>query len=308
MHLPAVYIIVLNFNGSRWLKGCFEALRGTGYANLKVLLVDNASTDDSLKIMEDHFPEFEVFRAESNLGFSEGNNIGIRKALDESADYVVLLNPDTRVTPGWLDKIIEVGEENPHIGVLGAVQLSYDSEDFNTWTRTAFPRLLDILADTESAPPWISVEWVEGACMAVKREVLEKIGLLDPIYFAFYEEIDFCRRASCSGYEIALVPRSRIHHHRGGSWQANAVISRERDYRCDRSQFIFNMTDPRKSLFSNLKQYLITLATKVKSTAQALSAGRAIDLFKMQIDLLANAGGIFRKWRSERRNYRIAIK
>ena len=112
MRLPAVYIIVLNFNGSKWLKGCFEALRCTGYANLKVLLVDNASTDDSLKIMEDHFPEFEVFRAESNLGFSEGNNIGIRKALDESADYVVLLNPDTRVTPGWLDKIIEVGEEN----------------------------------------------------------------------------------------------------------------------------------------------------------------------------------------------------
>lgn len=301
MERPLAYVVVLNYNAGAWLRACFEALAETRYPNLGILMVDNASTDSSLNIMAEHHPGIEVIRAGANLGFSEGNNIGIRRALDKGADYVVLLNPDTRVAPEWLDRMVEAGESDPRIGILGAVQLDYESEGFNSWTLSAFPGLIAELGDPEHAPEWIPVEWVEGACMAVKREVFDRIGMLDAIYFAFYEEIDFCRRAKVCGYEVALVPRSRIRHYRGGSWRANASISRERDYRCDRSQFIFNMTDPRRTALANIKQYLVTLGTKAKAVAAGASSLGPLDLCRMQFDLLTHGRAIYRKWRAERR-------
>jgi GT2 family glycosyltransferase len=157
----------------------------------------------------------------------------------------------------------------------------------------------------ESFPKsWLPVEWVEGACFAIKREVIETIGMLDPIYFAFYEEIDFCRRAVCAGYRTAVVPRSRIHHFRGGSWRANSTIQRERDYRCDRSQFIFVLTDPRRTLTTNFGWYLITLGTKVKEAAREFSPIKFWNLLRIQFDLLGNLPGILAKWRREQRSFR----
>lgn len=304
MNQPLVYVIILNFNGSRWLQSCLQSLCATEYANFKTVLVDNASTDDSVELVRQHFPEIELIANSANLGFSEGNNVAIRKALTESADYVVLLNPDTKVTPRWLSELITVGEQEKEVGILGAVQLTYDGEEFNTWTTTALSEHL-VELQSETARDWIPVEWVEGACFAIKREVIEHIGLLDPIYFAFYEEIDFCRRAAHQGYKTAIVPRSRIHHFRGGSWEANATIKRQRDYRCDRSQFIYNLTDPRRSLATNFGWYLQTLLTKTKDAALAFSLPKAWDLARIQFDLLRNVGTIWRKWRRERRASKI---
>jgi hypothetical protein len=123
---------------------------------------------------------------------------------------------------------------------------------------------------------------------------------LDPIYFAFYEEIDLCRRAACRGYQTALVPRSLIHHYRGGSWQADQELRREREYRCDRSQLIYNLTDPRRSVPGNLYWYLVTLATKGRGLIGDFSAPRAGDLLRMQLDVISNLGTLFGKWRRER--------
>lgn len=324
---PLVYVIVLNFNGSRWLAACLESLRATEYTNFKTLLVDNASTDDGVELVRQNFPEVELIINPANLGFSDGNNVGIRAALNAGADYVVLLNPDTKVTPRWLSELIAIGEDEREVGILGAVQLAYDSDEFNSWTTTALSsHLLEnrinkigsgftgtghpVNPEKKSCPScfeernWIPVEWVEGACFAIKREVIETVGLLDPIYFAFYEEIDFCRRAACDGYKTAMVPRSRIHHFRGGSWTATPAIKRERDYRCDRSQFIFALTDPRRSLAANFGWYLITLGTKAKEAAREFSLPKVWNLVRIQADLLVNLRGIIGKWRHERRNFR----
>ena len=297
---PLVYIVILNYNGEKWVNICLESLIRTNYDNFKILFVDNASNDNSIELAKKFLPQIELIINPSNLGFSEGNNRGIRVALANSADYIVLLNPDTKVEPEWLASLVEVGECHQEIGILGSVQLNYDDDGFNSWTKTALPQLLDELEKPDSSREWIPVEWVEGACFVVKRRVFEKIGLLDPIYFAFYEEIDFCRRAACQAYQVALVSRSRVHHYRGGSWQANQKTRRERDYRCDRSQFIFNLTDPRKSFFSNLSGYLITLATKVKGLQSDFSLTRTWDLLRIQSDVLVNSGKLVDKWRRER--------
>jgi len=297
---PLVYIVILNYNGKRWLEPCLRSLLSTDYGNFKVVLVDNASIDGSVKLVKNLFPEVEIIINPSNYGFSEGNNIGIRKALAEKAGYLVLLNPDTWVEPSWLAHMVDVAESEPTVGILGPVQLNYMDSDFNSWTRTALLPHLDKLRIPEQAGDWIAVEWVEGSCFVVKKDVFEAIGLLDPIYFAFYEEIDFCRRAVCRGYQTALVPRSRIHHYRGGSWQANQRLACEREYRCDRSQFIYNMTDPRKTLFANFYCYLLTLAVKAKVLLQDFSVIGAWKLIRMQIDVLGISGKLLSKWRRER--------
>lgn len=300
MSQPLVYIVILNFNGDRWLENCLGSLGSTSYDNYRILLVDNASTDGSVELVGRRFPQIRLIANRTNLGFSEGNNAGIREALADGAEYIVLLNPDTEVEPDWLSNLIAVGESDLRIGILGAVQLKYRQSGFNSWTESALSGHLDELKDPETARSWIPVEWVEGACLAAKREVYEKVGLLDPIYFAFYEEIDFCRRAACAGYKIALAPRSRIHHYRGGSWRANPEIERERDYRCNRSQFIYNLTDPRKTLLGNLRLYLVTLGTKGKELLANFSPARAWDLLRTQLDLLSSAGRLWDKWRRER--------
>ena len=300
MPRPLVYIIVLNYNCLRWLEACFDALLGADYPNFRIMLVDNASSDGSVQMARDRYPQVEVIVNPANYGFSEGNNVGIREALANNADYVVLLNPDTKVEPQWLRQLITVGAAQTEAGILGAVQLEYDGAEFNEWTKTAMRKMLDELKRPESARDWIPVEWVEGACFAVKRKVFEDVGLLDPIYFAFYEEIDFCRRAESHGYRIALVPRSRVRHYRGGIWEANSAIKRERDYRCDRSQFIYASTDPRSSIFRNLWRYFVTLGVKSKDAAQSFSLIRLFDLIRIQLDLILISGSIAGKWRRDR--------
>jgi len=297
---PLVYIIVLNYNGRRWLEACFDALLATDYPNFRVTLVDNASNDGSVQMARDRYPQVEVIVNPANDGFSEGNNVGIRAALANNADYVVLLNPDTKVEPGWLQELIAAGETNARVGILGAVQLEYAGAEFNSWTKAVMRQFLDELKRPESARDRIEVEWVEGSCFAVKRKVFEEIGLLDPIYFAFFEEIDFCRRAASHGYTIAIVPRSRVRHYRGGSWEANPAIKRERDYRCDRSQFIYASTDPRISFSRNLWRYFMTLGVKFKEAARSLSLIRLCDLVRIQLDLLLTSVAIAGKWRRDR--------
>jgi GT2 family glycosyltransferase len=304
---PLVYVVILNYNGKNWLEPCLRSLLSTNYRNFKVILVDNASIDGSVELVKHLFPEIEIIINPSNYGFSEGNNIGIRKALSENAGYLVLLNPDTWVEPSWLARMVDVGESEPTVGILGPVQLNYMDGEFNSWTRTALLQHLDELRNPEQTGEWIAVEWVEGSCFVVKRDVFEAIGLLDPIFFAFYEEIDFCRRAVCRGYQTALVPRSRIHHYRGGSWHANQRLAHEREYRCDRSQFIYSMTDPRKTLFANFYCYLLTLAVKAKALLQDFSVIGAWKLIRMQIDVFGNSGKLLSKWRRERSLLRKVI-
>ncbi len=300
MSYPLVYILVLNYNGQRWLGDCFDALLATDYPNYRITMIDNASSDMSVRMARDRYPQIDVIVNSANHGFSEGNNVGIRNAMANGADYIVLLNPDTKVEPEWLHQLITIGEAHSEVGILGAVQLEYDGDEFNSWTKSAMRKLLDELKRPESARDWIPVEWVEGACFAIKKKVFEDIGLLDPIYFAFYEEIDFCRRAATHGYRIALVPRSRVRHYRGGSWEANPEIKRERDYRCDRSQFIYTSTDPRISISRNLCRYFITLGVKSREAARSFNLVRFYDLIRIQLDLLFISGSIAGKWRRDR--------
>jgi GT2 family glycosyltransferase len=272
----------------------------TSYANFKVVVVDNLSTDGSLEIVREKFPQVELITNNENSGFADGNNIGISRALKEKADYIVLLNPDTKVQPNWLSAMIDVAEQDPSIGILGAVQLKYDSDDFNSWTTSFAKAHLSALDRPDSAPAWIPMRWVEGSCFAVRRDVFESIGLLDTLYHTFYEEIDFCRRAAFNGYKIALVPRSRYHHYRGAIWKANPTTKREREKRMDRSHLIYSLTDPQRSRLGNIGHFFVTLSLECASQLVRLRFYRLSDLAKLQSIILRTLPLILDKWKRDR--------
>ncbi len=293
---PLVYAVVLNHNGERWLERCLSSLAACTYPELRILLVDNASTDASVSVAGGISPRVEILRNAANLGFCAGNNAGIEHALSHGADYVALLNNDTYFEPEWVGRIVEVGERQPHVGILGPVQLVFDGADFNSWTTTALPHLLADLRRNDRPGAWFPVEWVEGSCLVAKRALFEHVGLLDPIFQYFFEEFDFCRRARRAGFEIAIVPSSKVHHYRGGSF-AGSSQSRRR-FLLVRNSMIYNSTDPALPWLRNVLRLLRNNAGHLKS---ALARPRDLPpWFQASCSVAIGLPGVYRKWRADR--------
>jgi GT2 family glycosyltransferase len=293
----SIFVLVLNHNGERWLKRCLRSLLACPTPGLEIVLLDNASTDGSVALARALSPGLRVLQNERNLGFCGGNNVGIGYALTHGADYVALLNNDTYVAPDWIDRLLEVGESDPSIGVLGPVQLAYDGEDFNSWTLTALPHLLDCLRRQQAPGVRFPVEWVEGSCLVAKRRVLERVGTLDPIFQNFFEELDFCRRARAAGFQVAIVPSSRIHHYRGATFSAAAHAGR-RSFLTLRNSMIYNSTDPGLSLMGNVRGLLLNSAVHLRDAL--FRKGNLRLWLQASGSVLASLPALYRKWRADR--------
>jgi GT2 family glycosyltransferase len=228
---PLAFIIVLNWNGKAHLAECLGSLSCLDYSNFQILLVDNNSQDGSLALVASHYPHVQVIENSTNLGFAEGNNVGMRYALSQGADYVVLLNNDTRVEPDFLSHLVRRGEEQPEVGVLGGTVLMYsnpgivNSTGVNLnqfaygWDRD-FGENSALLAGEGG-----EVLAVSGCLMAIKRAVMEKIGLLDGAFFAYYEDVDFCLRTwKDTDFTVEYVPGAVVHHKFSASSGASSPL------------------------------------------------------------------------------------
>jgi GT2 family glycosyltransferase len=218
-NVPKVVIIILNWNGKKDTTECLESMKQVKYPNYDVLLVDNGSTDDSAEFFRKHCPKIEVIETESNLGFTGGCNIGIRKAMSESADYILLLNNDVTVEPYFLDKLVSVATKNENIGILGT-KINYYDAPKQIWAAGGFINYWICLVaylgmnkpDTEKYSCEKDVDFVSGCSMLIKTNVFQKIGLLDERYFAYFEDVDICLTAKKNGYGIRYVPSAKIYH------------------------------------------------------------------------------------------------
>ncbi len=224
---PKVIILVLNWSRREETLECLASLLGLEYGNYEIIVIDNASTDGSVAAIEENFPGVEILRNESNLGFSRGNNVGIEVACKKGADYICLLNNDTVVDAAFLRPLVELGESDRMVGVIGS-QVFFQRRPQTVWSegigvngRTG--RVLAPLGGRSAEEVGTEIrDWdgVTGAAVLVKREVFEKIGLLDPDYFMYYEDVDFCLRAGRAGYRVSTVPASRVWHKIGSSAKA----------------------------------------------------------------------------------------
>lgn len=216
---PKVLVIVLTYNGVALTLDCLASLREVGYPALDVAVVDNASTDSTPQIVRTHFPEVLVIETGANLGYAEGNNVGMRHALAHGYDYVLLLNNDTEVASQAVSVLVAACEAQPDIGVAGPKVLYYDRPDllYSAGGRIDWGRgkthMLGI--DQPDAPPYdqpADVDFVNGCALLARSSAIAQAGLLDPRFGMYFEETEWCVRIARHGWRIHYTPTSRILH------------------------------------------------------------------------------------------------
>ena len=241
--MPKVIIIIVNWNGRDDTMSCLNSVQKLDYQNYHVIVVDNGSVDGSVEAIRDSYPSaswLTVIENGENLGYTGGNNVGIRYAMNEGARYVWVLNNDTIVAPDALGRLIRTAKVNPSAGVLGPKVLCYpDShllysrgERHSLWfnRRTVDIGEIDRKDDVEPR----QVDYVVGCAMLVSREFVERVGFFDETFFAYFEEIDWCFRGRKAGYDVLYVPDAVIYHKgvasTGGTFSAIASYYRTRNW------------------------------------------------------------------------------
>jgi len=224
---PLVVIVVVTWNGLRDTLYCLASLRKTRYGNLRIVLVDNASADGTPDVVRHYFPDIHLIANSTNAGYVCANNQGIAWALQQGADWVLLLNNDVNMELETLAELIRVGETMPGVGIVGSVM-----------QRTLRPDLLDLGGDLDfrwgrvflrQVQPSLnghcteSVDYVWGCALMARRAVFEGTGGLAPIYTAYFEDAELCLRARRMGWLTVAALHARVEHQVGKSGEKRFV-------------------------------------------------------------------------------------
>ena len=219
MKNPKIAIIICTYNQEKLLEICLKSLKEkTNYKNYKVYLIEDSGRGEIGKRIKRKFKWIDLTINKKNLGFSGSNNVGIKKSIKEyNPDYVLLLNDDCEVIDNkWLNKIIEVGEKDKKIGVLGCKIIYPDGSLQNIGGKIERWKIGSI--DSFNEKNILEVDHVMGACIIIKKEVIKKIGLLDEVYSPYLlEDTDYCLRAKEAGFKIVSLPFVKIIHKKGKS-------------------------------------------------------------------------------------------
>lgn len=227
MPRPRVSIIIVSWNARPVLQQCLPSVVATDYPNLEIIFADNASTDGSAAWIAREFPSVKIVRHPDNWLFCRGNNAAVAHATGE---YIVLLNNDVEVPPGWLQPLIDTMTSNPDVGAVQPKLLQYDDRDQFEYAgaaggfidRAGYPftrgRIFDTMeTDRGQYDEACDVFWATGAALALRRSALDSVGLLDERFEMHMEEIDLCWRLQRAGYRVRVEPTSTVYHIGGAS-------------------------------------------------------------------------------------------
>jgi len=216
--LPRVGVLILNWNKPHDTIACLRSLQNTSYQNLDVVVIDNGSDDDSIQILRSAFPKLNLIENGSNLGFAAGNNVGIRLLIERNVDYVMLLNDDTEIQDDLFERLVEIGESDEAIAVLGPTIYYYSMGDViwsaggsvDRYGEPSHPRSDEKDDGRVSGPQ--NVDYVTGCAFLMKRSALDRIGPLDESFFIYFEETEWCARARRYGFRVVYVPEAKMWH------------------------------------------------------------------------------------------------
>ncbi len=222
-----IAIVILNWNGRKHLEQFLPSVLRSTYPGREIIVADNASTDDSISFLQEHFPSVRIIFLSRNYGFAQGYNEALKQVKTE---YYVLLNSDVEVEPGWIEPIIELMDSDPLIAACQPKIRMYTNKTLFEYAGAAggwldqfgYPfargRIFDVcepdIGQYDNAEP---VFWASGAAMFVRAELYHEQGGLDPYFFAHQEEIDLCWRWQLAGYKILICPASVVYHLGGGT-------------------------------------------------------------------------------------------
>mgnify|MGYP006285359783 CR=1 FL=1 len=229
--LPAVAVVILNFNGKQWLERFLPELRQSTYDNFSIVVADNGSTDGSLAFLAEVYPDIRRIDLDGNHGFAQGYNL----ALDQiDSDYFVLLNSDVEVTPAWMDPIVELLERDQTIAACQPKIRSFTQRSSFEYAGASggwidflgYPfcrgRIFSVCEEDKGQyDNTQEIFWASGAALFIRADLFRAIGGFDPDYFAHAEEIDLCWRLKRAGYKIMVRPRSVVYHVGGGTLNYN---------------------------------------------------------------------------------------
>jgi GT2 family glycosyltransferase len=238
-----VAVVVLTWNQRDVTLECLASLRVQHHQPTDIIVVDNGSADDSVAAIRAGYPEATVIENGENLGFVGGNNSGIRHALAGDAEYILLLNNDTIVDPAMIDDLLAVMTADPTIGISGPKMLYFDhpqriwcAGNRIDWRTGDSIRLQAEQPDEAAAEEPREVDFITGCAICLRREVIERIGLLDERFFIYYEETDWCLRAAAAGWRTVYVPRARLWHKVSATMGATSPAT---DYYMTRNVLLF---------------------------------------------------------------------
>lgn len=233
---PLLSVIILNWNTRDLLRDCLSSLHPFS-SEWEVLVVDNASTDGSVALVQNQFPAVQLITSTANCGFAAGNNLGLRAS---TGRYVLLLNSDTLVMPGALTALVRFMDEYPAAGAVGPRLLRPDGTPqpyafggdptpvYLLW-RGVVQLILHRHLHNWAAEEVHTVDWVSGACLMARREMINQVGLLDESIFMYFEDNDWCLRMRKAGWQVYFNPHTEITHIGGQSLKKNPRAQRAYD-------------------------------------------------------------------------------
>jgi GT2 family glycosyltransferase len=221
--LPRVAIIILNWNNAADTLQCLASLEHLTYPNHEIIVVDNGSTDDSVWRIRTVYPDICIVETGANLGYAEGNNVGIRYALQRGCGDVCVLNNDVIVAPDFLAHLVAEAAADPTIGIVGPKMYFFEPADMifaagsmiswktGTLIHRGIGRRESITGSLWSGAPE-DVDFIVGCGVLFRRHMLESVGLFDSRYYLNYEDVDICVRAKHKGYRVRYTPRAVLYH------------------------------------------------------------------------------------------------
>jgi len=218
MEQPLVIVVILNTNRRDDTLECLASLAQSTYSNYEIIVLDNHSSDGSVQAIGDAWPEVEILALSENRGYAGNNNVGIKAALGQGADWVFVLNEDTVVDPDCLAELVRVGERDEGIGIVGPMVYHHSEPTVIQSAGGKFGPYWDSIHIARDEPDLgelrepHAVDWISGCGILVRRKVVEQVGMIDERYFYFWEETEWCLRAGKGRWQVVHAPRAKMWH------------------------------------------------------------------------------------------------
>ncbi len=217
--MKRIAIVILNYKNSEDTIECVESLEKINYKNFEIIIVDNDSKDGSVEILKNNFKDkHTILDSKKNGGFAYGNNVGIKYALKNGVDYVLLINNDTTVEKNFLDVLVETAEKDKTVGITTGLIMNYYDKNkiwYNggeiDWNKF-YGYHLNERGNLGTLEEEKEITFATGCLMLIRKEIFEAVGLLPEEYFMYYEDVDFCAMVKEKGYKIIYNSESKIYH------------------------------------------------------------------------------------------------
>lgn len=215
--MKRIFVVIVTYKGHLWYERCFKSLRDSEIP-IQTVVIDNASDDGTVEYVREHFPEIHMIESKENLGFGRANNLGMRYALDNGADYVFLLNQDAWVEPNTIGELVRIAEKHQEYGILCPLQVNAEKSkvlngviDFLSYpTHTCYELFNDLLLGNKKEI--YSVREMNAAAWLLPRKTLETVGGFDPIFLHYGEDWNYMSRVLYHNMKIGLSPHMLVVH------------------------------------------------------------------------------------------------